>query len=75
LSAQDDSGQPLLGPPSRGPLVRTCPQSDLPSILAWAPYPAERIEAARDGRISPAEYVEDLARHVRAEAERCARGG
>jgi len=70
LKGRVENGQPLLGPPSRGPVVRVCPQSDVPSILAWAPYPAERIRAAREGRISPEEYVKDLARHVREEAER-----
>jgi len=69
-----NNGRQLLGAPSRGPLVRTCPESDVPAFLGRALYPAERCAAAGAGLISDDEFVADLIRHVLAENARTIEG-
>lgn len=48
-------------------------ESDVEAAIAITPYPAEKYRAAREGRMSTREYIDDLIEHVRADMARRAR--
>jgi hypothetical protein len=63
-------GEPLLGPPYHGRVVRYCRESDLPSYMAFAPYPKVRMEAVVMGWITEEEFIEDWVRFQNERPER-----
>jgi hypothetical protein len=63
-------GTPLLGPPYHGPVVRYCPESDIPSYLAYAPYPAVRKKAVENGWITTEQLAEDFVQFVAEQPDR-----
>lgn len=47
-------------------------RSEVEAATVLEPYPADKYQAVRDGRMTTADFIEDLIRHVGEEIDRTA---